>query len=159
MATDQSPTQNKLIGTIALLAVFILISLKFILTSYYLEMTEAEAHASLVEPEQLHALQAAQNKDLQQSPVPIDVAMKNLATSGRDNAPPIIAPQQSQDTGPLVGWGKLTRDAGLAPPPPPPAVPMAVDAGAAKADAGRPGVPTAPPAPPTHPPPAVDAGH
>ncbi|WP_198104543.1 hypothetical protein, partial [Clostridioides difficile] len=78
-----------------LLAVFTLVSLKFIIGSYYISMTEAEQHESMSAPEQLTQLRAEQNKALQQASVPIDVAMKNLATSGRDNAPPLISPQQS----------------------------------------------------------------
>ncbi len=112
MASDQSPTANKTIITVALLSVFILISLKFILTSYYVEMTEANARSLSSTPEQLRALQAAQRKDLAQSSTPIDVAMKNLAVSGRENPPPVIAPVQAKfdETGPLVGWNGLKRD-------------------------------------------------
>jgi hypothetical protein len=112
MASDQSPTANKTIITVALLSVFILISLKFILTSYYVEMTEANARALSSTPDQLRALQAAQRKDLAQSSTPIDVAMKNLAASGRENTPPVIAPVQAKfdETGPLVGWNGLKRE-------------------------------------------------
>lgn len=167
---DQSPTSNKLIVTVGLLAVFTLVSLKFIIGSYYISMTEAELHESISPPEQLMQLQADQNKALQQAPVPIDVAMKNLATSGRDNAPPVITPQQSGDLSPLQGWSKLPRDAKPFAPPPPPTMPvsMSSDAGAdggpthdagahpttAPVDGGH---ATAPPAP--GPSQAVDAGH
>ncbi len=160
MATDQSPTQNKLIVTIALLAVCTLVSLKFILGSYYISMTEAEAHAEIAPPDDIMKLRADQNKQLQQAAVPIDVAMKNLATSGRDNAPPVISPQQSNDMAPLAGWSRLPLDAGVFTAPPAP-TPMSVfDAGtndggkARAADAGR---STAPPTAPPHAPP--DAGH
>ena len=128
---DQSPTQNKLIVTVGLLAVFTLVSLRFIIGSYYISMTEAEAHENLAAPEQLMQLRAEQNKALAQSPVPIDVAMKNLATSGRDNAPALITPQQSNDLAPLQGWSKLPHEAPVfAPPPPPPTpTPMVGDGG------------------------------
>ena len=159
---DQSPTSNKLIVTVGLLAVFTLVSLKFIIGSYYISMTEAEQHDSMSAPEQLTQLRADQNKALQQSSVPIDVAMKNLATSGRDNAPPSITPQQSNDLGPLQGWAPLAHDVQPFAAPPPPTTPVSMtdagvsgdggrDGGArtAPTDAGRPTAPpTAPPAPP-----------
>lgn len=181
MASDQTPPQNRLIVTIGLLAVFTLIAVKFIIGSYYIDMTEGTARAQSEVDEkseysrsaQLRALRAEQNKALAQSPVPIDVAMKNLATSGRDNAPPVISPQQSDDTSALVGWGKAPHDAKPFTPPPPPIVNFAsgdggvMDGGmladgghaATAADAGHvaaitdAGPRTAPP------PPAADAGH
>jgi hypothetical protein len=170
---DQSPTSNKLIVTVGLLAVFTLVSLKFIIGSYYISMTEAEQHESISAPEQLTQLRAEQNKALQQSSVPIDVAMKNLATSGRDNAPPIITPQQSNDLGPLQGWSQLPHEVQQFAAPPPPTVPstaLATDGGVADGghdggahatatDAGRPTPPTAPPPPPPAPNAAGDAGH
>lgn len=146
---DQSPTSNRLIVTVGLLSIFTLVSLKFIIGSYYIAMTEAEMHDSLVAPEQLIALRADQNKSLQQSAVPIDVAMKNLATSGRDNAPALISPQQSNDMAPLQGWARLTHEVQpfAAPPPPPPTPMMGADAGTrgvrtTQADAGHPTAPS-----------------
>jgi hypothetical protein len=147
---DQSPTANRLIVTVGLLAIFTLVSLKFIIGSYYIAMTEAEMHDALAAPEQLTQLNADQNKALQQSPVPIDVAMKNLATSGRDNAPPLISPQQSNDLAALQGWERLKHEVQPFPAPPAPPAPtpmMGGDAGAqdsgvhttqATVDAGHP---------------------
>ena len=112
MASDQSPTANKTILTVALLSVFILVSLKFILTSYYVDMTEAKAKELSSTARDLIALRAAQNKDLEQSGTPIAVAMKNLASSGRENAPAVVAPVQAaaNETGPLAGWNNLKRE-------------------------------------------------
>lgn len=167
---DQSPTSNKLIVTVGLLAVFTLVSLKFIIGSYYISMTEAEQHESMSAPEQLTQLRAEQNKALQQASVPIDVAMKNLATSGRDNAPPLISPQQSNDLAPLQGWAPLAHDVQPFAAPPPPTVPATAtsmdggvtdgghDGGAhtTATDAGHATAPTAPaPAPNA----VGDAGH
>ncbi len=148
MATDNSPTRNKLIFVLAAVTVVILGALKFAFDDYFAFMMEGEAKAKLATPTELEALHAEEAKKLASGPLPIDQAMKQLGTQGRE-ASPLITPQPSNDDGPLVGWSKGERairaaeEAKNAPPPEP--MPMKTadmaDAGAtptaAVADGGK----------------------
>lgn len=136
MSADDTPPKNRLIATLAFVSLCTLIALKFILTSYFNEMVEADKQTKITRPEALYAARAEQQKNLASSPVPIDQAMADLE-KGR---PDLIAPKQSEDTGPLVGWAKLphTLPKAAPPPAPPPTVEAPpADAGAAK-DGGKP---------------------
>lgn len=127
MATDDSPPKNRLIATLALVSLCTLVVLKFILTSYFNEMVEADKREKLTKPEELIAIRAEQNKNLKSSPIPIDQAMQDIE-KGR---PDLVVPHQSDDTGPLLGWAKLPKALPPKPAPEPPPVMMApTDAGA-----------------------------
>ena len=109
MATDQSPPRHKLILVLALGTVASLFVLKFVFDSYFIDMMETEAKAKIAKPEELWKVRDDENKRLTQSPVPIDQAMQQIGR-GRE-ASPLIAPQQSNDNAPLVGWARLAQAA------------------------------------------------
>jgi hypothetical protein len=147
MSSDDTPPKNRLIATLAFVSLCTLVALKFILTSYFNEMVEADKATKISKPEELYAARAEGQKNLASSPVPIDQAMSDLE-KGR---PDLISPKQSDDTGPLIGWAKLPHALPPKPAPtptmePPPMAPA--DAGAAK-DGGK---------PPRAPAPAADGG-
>ncbi len=108
MATDNSPPRIKLILVLAISTVVTLFVLKFIFDSYFTEMMEHEAKAKTVEPIEVRTIRAEEDKKLTGSPVPIDKAISDLASKGRE-ASPIIAPQPSDDTAAQVGWLQGSR--------------------------------------------------
>jgi hypothetical protein len=127
MAADDTPPKNRLIATLALVSLCTLVVLKFILTSYFNEMVEADKRGKITKPEELYAIRAEQTKNLTTSPIPIDKAMSDLE-KGR---PDLVLPHPSDDTGPLIGWAKTPKVLPAKPAPtiePPPTV--ATDAGA-----------------------------
>jgi hypothetical protein len=141
MATDNSPPRLRVIIATMAVSVFILVSLKFGLDSYYLSMMEGEEFAKVgsVPATDLMHLRAAEKKNLTTGKVPIDRAMKELAAKGRDGTftdlSADIAPQnpEKEDTGPLIGWVRLAK---AAPDMPGAAAPAtASDGGAAPATA------------------------
>jgi len=130
MATDETPPRNRLIATIALITLCTLVALKFILTSYFNEMIDADRKTKLSKPEELYSVRADQGNALKNSPVPIDVAIMKMSGPLRDDA---ITPKQSEDTGPLLGWSKSPKALPkpiVTAPPPPPVEPAITDAGA-----------------------------
>jgi cytoskeletal protein RodZ len=130
MATDQTPPRNRLIATITLVTLCVLVALKFILTSYYTQMTEAEQRSRIKSFDEIAQLRAEHEKQLRESPVSIDVAMQTLASRGRDGSE-LIAPQQSDDTAVLTGWAKAPKPLPPKPElPPPPAATAEADGGA-----------------------------
>ncbi len=137
MASDDSRPKIRMLLTIGIVAVFILVGIKFVLDSYYLDMTEGYEKQLLPKTELLDKTRAEQRATIdngQNGAIPVSVAMQTLAAKGRDNASVAITPQPSDDIEPLKGWAKLKRDVHLPPqittaaPPPPP--PMMMDAGA-----------------------------
>jgi len=133
--------------TIGVVAVSLLIGTKFILDSYYLDMTESYEHGMLPKTEELDHIRADQRAAIEKGEngnIPVSVAMQSLAQKGRDNASPIITPQPSDDIDALKGWSKLKRDVHLPPQVttttlPPPPEPMTGDAGVATSkDGGAP---------------------
>lgn len=176
---DSSAPKVRLLFTIGLLAVFMLVGMKFALDSYWSMTTEAYAKELLTPNTELDELRAKHEKDLNESPIPINVAMKQLASKGREGASGNITPQQSEDLDPMRGWASLKKD--VATPAPTSAVELgdggalsATDAGSegdasavpVMTDAGAPHVATDAgahhaPAPPPHvpaPAPDVDGG-
>ena len=140
--------KTRLLFTILILAVFTFIGIKFGLDSYWSIQKNAYAEEILPPNAEINDLRAKQKKDLESSPTPINAAMQQLATRGR-NTDPNITPQPSNDLDPLRGWSKLKKDIPEPPPPPPPVptavaptgdggAPLATDGGAAPlaADAG-----------------------
>lgn len=172
---DSSAPKVRLLATIGLLAVFLLVGMKFALDSYWSITTEGYAKELLTPNTELDELRAKQEKDLNESPIPINAAMKQLASKGREGASANITPQQSEDLDPMRGWASLKKD--VAAPAPTNVVPAELgDGGALSAtdggtegdasavpamtDAGAPHVATdagAPHAPPPPPPPHVPA--
>jgi hypothetical protein len=151
MASDDSRPKIRMLLTIGIVSVFILLGIKFVLDSYYLDMTETYEKSMLPKTEQLDQTRTEQRAAIDNGAngtIPVSVAMQTLVAKGRDNASTAITPTPSDDIDPLKGWSKLKRDVHLppqvmttsAPPPPPP--PMApTDAGAPK-DGGRAAPPT-----------------
>jgi hypothetical protein len=132
MASDDSRPKVRMLLTIGIVSVFLLLGVKFVLDSYYLDMTESYEHSLLPKAElldQTRAEQRAAINDGQNGAIPVSVAMQTLASKGRDNASSAITPQPSDDIDALKGWAKLKRDVHLppqvltvtAPNPPPPA--------------------------------------
>lgn len=159
MAFDDTRPKVRMLFTIGVVAVCLLLGMKFVLDSYYLDMTEAYEHKILPKPElrdETKKTQLADIDDGKNGAIPVSVAMQLLETKGRENASTDITPEQSADVDPLKGWTKLkhtlhlppqaadeTADAGAAPT-------LAGDAGAHPAAIGDAGVQVHP-APPTHP--------
>jgi hypothetical protein len=120
MASDQSPTQNRTILTVAGVALVSLIGLKFVFDSYFIEMAEAAAKDKLPVAEQLIKHRSEESKALASGPMPIDQAMAELGRNGRTTAanPGVdVSPRQSNDTGALIGWSKMPRAIPEAPQP------------------------------------------
>jgi hypothetical protein len=159
MAVDKSPPHLVPIALTAVVCVAILAGLKPVFDTYYLEMFEAESFRKVgsVQPTELLALHAAENKGFAAAPIPLDKAMDMVA---HNRSVPTIAPEQSTDTAALVGWAQLPKT-GLgslppAPPPPPSAsaepapVPSAAPGGSAAAPSATPSAAPPPPAPAPH---------
>jgi hypothetical protein len=134
--------------TIGVVAVSLLIGTKFILDSYYLDMTENYEHGMLPKTEQLDQTRTDQRAAIEKGEngnIPVSVAMQNLAQKGRDNAGDLISPKPSDDVDALKGWTRLKHEVHLPPQitttaPPPELTPMVTDAGAPHAgkDGGAP---------------------
>jgi hypothetical protein len=150
MATDQSPTQNKAILSVALIIVVTLFGLKFGFDSYFVQMSESAAKEKLPAADQLNKHRASEAKALAAGPMNIDQAMAELGRGGRTTTAGIgrgvdLTPKPSDDKGALIGWSKMPRAVPEAPAAAPPpvvhdAVPTA-DGGAASdaaTDAGSP---------------------
>ncbi|WP_394837081.1 hypothetical protein LVJ94_09250 [Pendulispora rubella] len=108
MATDNSPPRIRLIMVMAFGTVGTLFVLKFVFDSYFTFMFEGEAKAKIAAPAELAKLHEEETKKLTGSPIPIDKAMGELASKGRESST-LIAPQPSQDDGPLTGWSQGLR--------------------------------------------------
>jgi hypothetical protein len=143
MASDQSPTQNRTILTVAGVALVSLIGLKFVFDSYFIEMAEAAAKDKLPVAEQLIKHRADEAKALTSGPMPIEQAMAELGRNGRTTAanPGVdVSPRQSNDTGALIGWSKMPRAIPEAPQPAVVVAPHAVESDAGTmGDASRSG--------------------
>lgn len=107
MATDNSPPKIRVILTIAFSSVVILGALNFVFRSYFQMMTDEAEHSHLRPAEPLLKLREGEQKNLTTGALPIDKAMADLASKGRESDGfKDIAPQQSTDLGPMVGWLK-----------------------------------------------------
>ncbi|WP_394822695.1 hypothetical protein [Pendulispora albinea] len=146
MATDNSPPRTRLILVMAVATAVTLFVLKFILDSYFTTMWEGEANAKIPPALELAKLHEEENKKLTGSPIPIDKAISELASKGRESSA-LIAPQPSSDDGPLVGSSLLAKKGGSAAASPESAAPAqdastttttAAPANANKGDAGAP---------------------
>jgi len=144
MASDDSRPKVRMLLTIGVVAVSLLVATKFVLDSYYLDMTENYEHGMLPKTEQLDQIRADQRGVIDKGEngnIPVSVAMQNLAQKGRDNAGDLISPKPSDDVDPLKGWSKLKREVHLPPQvtttaPPPEVLPMDAGAPGAGKDGG-----------------------
>jgi outer membrane protein OmpA-like peptidoglycan-associated protein len=112
MAYDRSEPRVALIAKIGVIALVSLVGIKFALDSYWVQMNEAvvaEKMPAVYEP--LKKLHDAEEKNLNQSATPITVAMQQLSQGGRvaSGGPADIAPQPSDDLGPITGWSKMPK--------------------------------------------------
>jgi len=108
MATDNSPPRIRLILIMAFGTVGTLFVLKFVFDSYFTDMWEGEAKAKMAPALELAKLHEEETKKLTGSPIPIDKAISELSSKGRESSA-LIAPQPSTDDGPLVGWKEGQR--------------------------------------------------
>lgn len=166
MATDNTPPRLKLIVTIAVITVITLIGIDFVLKSYYAMMTDEATRDKLAPTRDRDEQHKAEQAALTNAAIPVEKAMADI---GKGERPAVIAPQQSEDLGPMTGWSKLPKPAPTPQPHAPEApAPAAGDAGAAAAgdagavplagDAGAHPAPHAADAGAHHPAPAADAG-
>ena len=146
MASDDSRPKVRMLLTIGIVSIFLLVGVKFVLDSYYLDMTEGYEKGMLPKTEQLDQTRAQEHAAIEKGEhgnIPVSVAMQNLAQKGRDNAGDLISPKPSDDVDALKGWSRLKRDVHLPPQvtttaPPPEPTPM-TDAGASLPNAGKDG--------------------
>jgi hypothetical protein len=119
MASDDTRPKVRMLFTIGVVAVSLLFGVKFLLDSYYLDMTEEHARSLLPATEQIEKLRAEEKAAINTSNaggnIPVSVAMQQLAQKGRDNAGDVISPKPSDDVDPLKGWSKLKREVHLPP--------------------------------------------
>jgi hypothetical protein len=140
MAFEDSTPKVRMLLTIGIVSVLLLVGIKFVLDSYYLDMTETYEKSLLPKTELLDKTRAEQRAALDNGAIPVSVAMQQLAAKGRDNASTDITPQPTDDVDALKGWQKLKHEVNLPPqittalPQPPP--PMTLDGGAMTAATG-----------------------
>ncbi len=140
MAHESSNPKVKVMIIAAILSGVGLMAFDAVFRSYYTAMMEDEESEKVltVAPKQLLELRAAEKQRLTSAALPIDRAMKELSTRGRED-PGLkdvskidISPQPSNDQGALTGWGMLAK----AVPAPAPAPSDHADGGAPTVHAG-----------------------
>lgn len=157
MAIDKSEPRSVLVLKIGVLAIGTVVAMRALLFGYFDRIVTAEEYLKVgaSKPEQLLAQRADDKQRLVGGAMPIDQSMKQIAAKGRAQASPDIAPQQSKDPSPIIGWAQAPGEVPeqfLAPPPAPPA-PSGSAAPAPSGSAARPPLaPSASAAPaPKHP--------
>ncbi len=141
MAHETANPKVRFMVILALASAVTLVLFDMMFKSYFTMMMEEEERAKVltVPPTQLHNLRAAEQQRLTSTQLPIDRAMRELATRGREDpalkdiAKTDISPQPSNDMGALVGWSLMAKDAGPVPTTPEHAPSPAADAGTATA--------------------------
>ena len=140
MAHDITEPRNRTILVFTIISLLALIVLVPFFHTYFIEMTEGQGAARIAEapPTARDATFATERQHLETGPMPIERAMRDLASRGRD-ASPVIAPAPSDDVAALSGWGPMENAAAAAAaqaahelahrPPPPPVVEAIVDGG------------------------------
>ena len=115
MAHESSNPKVRMMLIVAFIAAISLVLFDQIFRSYYNSMMEEEESEKVltVVPKQLNDLRAAEQTRLTSAALPIDRAMKELATRGRED-PALktlgkadITPEPSNDNAALAGWGLL----------------------------------------------------
>jgi hypothetical protein len=117
MAHDTSETRNRTIVTGIIVSVLFLVAVKFVLDSYFVQVTEATAKGKLASPEKLIAQREAEKKALTGGAITIDVAMAEMSR-GRDAVHGVgqdITPRPSDDISAMTGWAKMPRTYAAAP--------------------------------------------
>jgi hypothetical protein len=117
MAHDTSETRNRTIITGIIVSVLFLVAVKFVLDSYFVQVTEATAKGKLASPEKLIAQREAEKKALTGGAITIDVAMAEMSR-GRDAVHGVgqdITPRPSDDISAMTGWAKMPRTYASAP--------------------------------------------
>jgi hypothetical protein len=111
MAIDKSEPRSGLILKIGVLAVATLVAVHASLVAYFDHIAQAEEHRKFgdVKPEALLSVRASEKERLSSGPVPIEKAMRELATRGRTASPEIV-PSASKDLAPLQGWSKMPAE-------------------------------------------------
>jgi hypothetical protein len=172
-AYDDSPPRNGTIFFYTLLAIFLLVCVKFLLDSYFFKIMDTEIHDKVLTQgmEEVAAMRAAEEEQR----AGVKSAMDSLASRGRA-AMPQIKPAADRTKAPSVeGWNELKRPGVVAPAgeaaPAPGAAPGAESApapgaeppagpGAVPQGQGAPGATGGEPAPsaePANPPTSVDS--
>ncbi|MBX3258584.1 MAG: hypothetical protein KF782_02625 [Labilithrix sp.] len=131
MAIDNTPPRLKLIVTIAVITVITLIGIDFVLKSYYAMMTDEAQREKLAPTTARDEQHKAEALALTSGAMPLDKAIAEL---GKGDRPALIAPQPSDDLGPMTGWSKLPKPAPAAHPHAEAPAPSEADAGAAHAE-------------------------
>lgn len=105
---DDSPPRNGIIFFYAVLTVFLLIGVKFLLDSYFVKTMDSEIHEKVLTRglEQVANMRASEKETLERSG--ISSAMKTIAQRGR-TASPLIAPASGQGKPEVQGWTQLQR--------------------------------------------------
>ena len=111
---DDSPPRNGVIFFYAVLTVFVLIGVKFLLDSYFAKTMDAEVHDKVLTRgmEEVTALKAKEKETLERDGM--SAAMRAVAQRGR-NAFPQIAPVQGKQAPEVQGWTQLGRKVEVAP--------------------------------------------
>ena len=149
MATDKSEARVGVILKVGLFSTLTLVAAHVVLAAYFDDIARAEERRKFgdVKPEALLSVRADESARLSSGPVPINVAMHQIATRGRVAASPDIVPTSSKDLAPLEGWVQmpLTVPPAMTAPHEEPVIP-GTDAGAqATSDAGMATVDGGPP--------------
>lgn len=108
MATDNSPPRLKLIVTIGVITVVTLVGLRFVMDSYFSFMSDVAHREKIAPTTELENHHKEEQAALAAAKVPVGEAMSQLAKGNRGG---LIAPQQSDDLGPMTGWSKLPKAA------------------------------------------------
>lgn len=108
MATDNSPPRLKLIITIGAITILTLVGLTLVLNGYFAYMSDQARHAKLAPTTALDEHRQAEQAELASGKMSIGQAAAELAKGQREG---LIAPQQSEDLGPMTGWSKLPKAA------------------------------------------------
>ncbi len=105
MATDHTPPRSQLIVLYGVLSVLVLVALKFVLDSYYTNLTDAQVASKVlkVPARELKAIMAEQRRQLQAGVMSIDHAKLLYIKEGRMGLS-ALSPQASTDPRPLAGW-------------------------------------------------------
>jgi hypothetical protein len=109
---DDSPPRNGIILFYAVLTVFCLLGVKFLLDSYFVKTMDAEVHDKILTRgfDEVTELRAKEEANLADS---IAAAKKQIA-SGRTTSP-LIRPASGQGQPEVQGWTQLGRKVAAAP--------------------------------------------
>lgn len=123
---DEGQPRNGTIAFYAVLTVFTLVGVKFMLDSYFERSMETEYYDKVYSRgmEEVQAVREKEQAELAKGG--LSDAMKSLAQRGRAAAPS-ITPESGAGKGEVQGWSKLGREVAPAPaaPAPAPAQPAA----------------------------------